>query len=66
MFLFDYELNLQQINDLHEDGVGEVITAVCHIDDLVVVGTSSGTVLVWGRNVTKSIVPKYPIVTLSE
>lgn len=66
VFLFDYELNLQQINDLHEDGVGEVITAVRHIDDLVVVGTNSGTVLVWGRNVTKNVVPKYPIVTLSE
>ena len=65
VYLFDGGMNIMQINDLHEDGVGELITSINSLGNLVISGSTSGTINVWGNSKPNKMA-KSKVITLSD
>eukprot|EP00703_Trepomonas_sp_PC1_P002642 JAP93964.1 WD domain, G-beta repeat-containing protein [Trepomonas sp. PC1] len=47
LMIFDQQLQLIQINDLHDDEQGELVSSVCQCGEYLVCGLGSGTLQVW-------------------
>ncbi|CAL5990505.1 G-beta repeat-containing protein [Hexamita inflata] len=66
IMIFSDTLEIIQINDLHEDGMGEVQTSICGMRDQIVCGQANGTVHVWGSNSEKTVNMPEPVAVLAE